>query len=36
MKSQRDSIFPGDGHKDILNKMNNKSKTNWKQADIHI
>ena len=28
MKSQGDSSFPADGHKAILNKMNNKSKTN--------
>ena len=28
MKSQGDSSFPADGHKAILNKMDNKSKTN--------
>ena len=34
MKSQRDSSFPADGHKAILNKMNNKSKTNRKRTNI--
>ena len=28
MKSQGESSFPTDGHKAILNKLNNKSKTN--------
>ena len=32
MKSQRDSSFPADGHKAILNKMNNK--TNGKRPNI--
>ena len=32
-KSQRDSSFPADGHKAILNKMNNKSKTNNKRTN---
>ena len=36
MKSQNDSYFPADGHKAILNKMNNKSKTNRKQMNIDI
>ena len=30
MKSQGDICFPADGHKAIVNKMNNKSKTNRK------
>ena len=34
MKSQRDNSFPADGHKAILNKMNNKSKTNRKRTNI--
>ena len=34
MKSQGDSSFPADGHKAILNKMNNKSKTNRKRTNI--
>ena len=34
MKSQRDSSFPADGHKAILNKMNTKSKTNRKRTNI--
>ena len=35
MKSQRDSSFPADGHKAILNKMKNKSKTNRKRTNIN-
>ena len=31
MKNQRDSSFPADDHKAILNKMNNKSKSNRKR-----
>ena len=34
MKSQRDNSSPADGHKAILNKMNNKSKTNRKRTNI--
>ena len=34
MKSQMDSSFPADGQKAILNKMNNKSKTNRKRTNI--
>ena len=34
MKSQWDSSSPADGHKAILNKMNNKSKTNRKRKNI--
>ena len=34
MKSQRDSTLPADGRKVILNKMNNKSKTNRKRTNI--
>ena len=34
MKSQGDGSFRADGHKAILNKMNNKSKTNRKRTDI--
>ena len=34
MKSQRDNSIPADGHKAILNNMNNKSKTNRKWTDI--
>ena len=34
MKSQEDSSFPTDGHKAILNKLNSKSKTNWKRTNI--
>ena len=33
MKDQGDSSFPAHGHKAILNKMNNKSKTNRKRID---
>ena len=33
MESQVDSSFQVDGHKAILNKMNNKSKTNRKQIN---
>ena len=35
MKSQTDSSFPADDHKAILNKMNNKSKTNRKRMNIY-
>ena len=34
MKSQQDSSFPADDHSAILNKMNNKSKTNRRRTDI--
>ena len=34
VKSQGHSSFPADGHKAILNKMNNKSKTNRKRTNI--
>ena len=34
VKSQGDSTFPADGHKAILNKLNSKSKTNRKRANI--
>ena len=34
MKSKEDSSFPADGHKNILNKMNNKSITNRKRTNI--
>ena len=34
MKSQGDSSFPADGHKAILNKINNKAKTNRKRTYI--
>ena len=33
-KSQSDSSFPTIGHKDILNKLNSKSKTNRKRTKI--
>ena len=36
MKSQRDSSFPADGHKAILNKKNNKSKTNKSERILTI
>ena len=34
VKSQGDSSFPTDGQKAILNKLNNKSKTNRKRTNI--
>ena len=34
MKSHSDSSFPADSHKAILNKINNKPKTNIKQTNI--
>ena len=36
MESQGDSSFPfpADGHRAILNKINNKSKTNRKRMNI--
>ena len=33
-KAKRDSSFPIDGYKAILNKLNNKSKTNRKRTNI--
>ena len=34
VKSQKDSSFPTDGHKAILNKLNSKSKVNRKWTNI--